>query len=249
MIPKIKFELADIESTVRMINRFVVTASTGTGWGKIILKEYPELNNLIEKSEKEKKEEIINFFLSNKFRELKPKLEEARENFQASWDKNNSDFMKALAEINEIEWPEEYSVIMARITLNPICPRYLKQRMFDVYYKFSVNKMREIALHEISHFIFFEKWKSIFPNYDERDFESPQLIWKLSEMMPFVVLGHEKIQKIFKHEPNIYKKWHETKINKVCILECLKRIYDSSSNFEDFVKKAYLFVTEHKSAI
>lgn len=64
-----------------------------------------------------------------------------------------------------------------------------------------MGKMKAVSLHEILHFIYFEKWKQIFPQTNEKEFECPGLVWELSEMVPPIVLSDERMQKIFRHNP------------------------------------------------
>jgi hypothetical protein len=64
-----------------------------------------------------------------------------------------------------------------------------------------------VALHEILHFIWFEKWKEIFPEHNKKEFESPHLAWKLSEMVPLAILSDSRIQNIFRHKPPVYNEW------------------------------------------
>jgi len=178
-----------------------------------------------------------------------PELEKISKNFQKEWDKDGEKLLTALSDIVEKEWPEDSKVLKAWISLNPICPRFLDQRAFDIYWKFSLDKMKTIALHEILHFIWFEKWKEIFPNYDKKEFESPHLVWKLSEMVPLAVLSDNSIQEIFKHEPSVYNEWKSKQINGKPLLDHLQTIYDDKKSFEDFVKKSWEFVREHEKEI
>ncbi len=50
-------------------------------------------------------------------------------------------------------------------------------------------------MHELCHFLFFEKCKEIYPNWKYEDFDSPSLLWYLSEIIIDPILNSEGIQK------------------------------------------------------
>ena len=109
--------------------------------------------------------------------------------------------------------------------------------------------MKTTALHEILHFIWFEKWKVVFPKYEKSEFNSPHLIWKLSEMVPLAILSDSRIQNIFKHEPSVYNEWKSKQIDGKSLLEHLQDIYNKRESFEDFMKKSWEFVKKNKEEI
>jgi len=232
MIPKLKFEVIDNpKGMINLINSFLLHSGKGFDWSSVYAKAYPEFGDLINKThDPEEIKKISENFFMNLYNSKLPELEKISKNFQK-------------------EWPEDSKVLKAWISLNPICPRFLDQRAFDIYWKFSLDKMKTIALHEILHFIWFEKWKEIFPNYDKKEFESPHLVWKLSEMVPLAVLSDNSIQEIFKHEPSVYNEWKSKQINGKPLLDHLQTIYDDKKSFEDFVKKSWEFVREHEKEI
>lgn len=47
---------------------------------------------------------------------------------------------------------------------------------------------RVIIAHEILHFLWFKKWKEVFPESTNTDYESPHLVWRLSEVMDPIIL-------------------------------------------------------------
>jgi hypothetical protein len=109
--------------------------------------------------------------------------------------------------------------------------------------------MKEACLHEIFHFIWFEKWKEVFPKYDKGEFEFPHLIWKLSEMVPLAVLSDIRIQKIFKHKPYAYSEWRSKQIDGKPLLKYLKDIYNQRKSFADFMRVSWEFVQKHEKEI
>lgn len=109
-------------------------------------------------------------------KENKDKLIKVVEKTKKSWLPLNDKIMKAFEEINEIKWTKKHEKFIARITLNPVCPRYLEYNTFDIFYKSNEKNKIDKFLHEISHVIFFEKLKEVYPKINPKEFESSHLV-------------------------------------------------------------------------
>jgi len=219
-------------------------------WSGKILDKYPELDAKLKNIKQKEKREVIakdyfEKFLENHYSEL----EKNTELFQKGWNRINDKFMKTLSKILKITWSDKDKIIRACVSLNPICPRYIKGRTFDMYYNSDISQMKSISVHEILHFLWFEKWKKIFPKTPERHFDSPYLEWQLSEMVPKTILCDERIQRIFPHSPGVYKEYTAMKIDGKPLLSQIEKFYYEKKDIEDFMKKSWKFVKEHKREI
>lgn len=245
MIPKVKFTIAGINEIIDVLMEFLNMKEEGPN-KEDIFNKYPLLKERLENSKEiNQKEIVINFFA--KFEDKNKKIfKTIKDDFQKEWDKINDPIMVALEKVNEIKWNSRQKEFIARVTSNPICPRYLSQNTFDIFFGIHNDLMKKIVLHELSHFIFFEKWKSIHKDYDDEEFETPHLLWKLSEMIPYIILKDKRIQEIYEHEPCVYDIWHKTKIKGKPILDLLQEIYDSRKDFEDFVNKSWELINANK---
>ena len=59
--------------------------------------------------------------------------------------------------------------------------------------------MIEVSAHEILHFLWFKKWKEVFPETGLKEYESPHLVWRLSEIMdPIILQCQPKIKELIK---------------------------------------------------
>lgn len=244
MVPKLEFKVAKIEEYISIITFFILRDSR---WKEQIFLTYPSLKERLENS-KNPAEDILNFFKKQEEKFMKV-IESIKNEFQKSWSGINDLLMIELEKINETRWDEENFV--ARVTLNPICPRYLNENMFDLYFGMAERTMRTICLHELSHFIFFKKLKEILPEIKKEEFESPYLIWKLSEIIPVILEENEEINKLFEvqEEVLVYESIRKLEINNKRVTNIIKEIYNSRNSFEDFVKNAYSFVQEHEKEI
>jgi hypothetical protein len=248
--PKIKFTIAKPKEIVPLINHFLNPRPRGWDWSHYILNKYPELKKkLVKATDKKKRNFITKNFFETYYKKEIGNLEKVRKEYQKAWDKINNKIMIALSEIVEYSWPKNCEKITARVSLCPINPRYIKSRTFDINYSASLHSMKAITIHEILHFIYFEKWKRIFPKIPEKKFEAPYLVWDLSELITSIVLSDKRIQNVFKHKPTPYKEHEKMKISGKCVLNYINELYKKRKNFEDFLRKSWRFVKKHKKEI
>jgi hypothetical protein len=251
MIPKLTFEVIDNpKGMIDIINGFLIHSGKGFDWSDVYLEMYPELGKQISETQNKREiEKISEDFFKKLYHEKLKEMKKTAKEFQADWNKDGKKLLDALSKVVEKEWPENCREMKAWVSLNPICPRFLEQRAFDVYWRSPIEEMKGTCLHEILHFIWFEKWKEVFPKYNKKEFESPHLIWKLSEIVPIAVLGDKRIQSIFKHEPPVYEEWKPIKIKGKPLLEHIQEIYNRRKSFEDFMIKSWKFINRHKREI
>ncbi len=247
MIPKVKFTTASIDDILNVMMELI--NSDGIISAERIFNKYPTLKERLSNLKSKDKKEAVRKFFKKQEEKNKKVFETVREDFEKEWNKINDDIMIALEKVHEIKWSNKFNEFTARVNSNPICPRYLNKNTFDIYFAIHNDLMKRIIVHEISHFIFFEKWKQIFPEADAREFETPHLIWKFSEMVPYVILNDERIQEVFPHEPPVYDVWKKLEINNKPILKKLEEIYKKRKNFEDFIKNSWKFIQENKDKI
>ena len=244
---KVKFGVASINHIIGMINYFLNPKKGDWNWSRTILNKYPELDNKLKNiKNKGKRKRIIRAFFEKFIKNNKTLLKKRARLFQREWDKINDKVIVALSEILEIKWPKKDKQIRALVSPNQICPRYIKERTFDVYFLSSIKEMKAIAVHEILHFLYFEKWKKIFPKTNEKHFNSPYLVWELSEIVPKAILSDKRLQKIFRHNPDVYKEYKNLKIKGKYLLDYINHFYFKRKNFEDFLRKSWTFMKKYK---
>lgn len=249
-IPKVEFSIAQLNKIFPIIHSFLNPTKNEWDWSNMILKEYPELKSKLQNIKDKKKRKNIEYeFFKDIFKKERITLENKTKVFQKEWDKINNQIILVLSEIVEQKWSEKDKKIFARVSLNPICPRFIKQRTFDIYYKQTPKFMESVAIHEVLHFIYFEKWKKVFPKTKEKEFNCPYLVWHLSEMVPSIILNDKRIQKSFKYKFYSYDIYEDYKLNKKPILSYLQNFYNNRSDFIDFLKKSWKFVKKYEKEI
>ncbi|MBT3397910.1 hypothetical protein HOA55_04895 [archaeon] len=242
MIPKVRVVLGEVKDYLGILEYFVLSDNM---FRKGCLSQYPKFKEILKKSKNEK--EDLRLFFESFNKKNKKKLQKLVEKTKKAWAPLNNKIMKAFEDLHQIKWTKKHSNFTARITLCPVCPRYLEYNAFDVYYRFNEKRIIDTFLHELSHFIFFEKLKKVYPKINSKEFEHPHLIWKMSEVMPGIILQDKKIQEIYKNkEISVYDNIKKIKIEGKLLLEIFQKFYDERNDFESFIKKSYGFIKKHK---
>jgi len=238
---ELDFKTAPIEYDVNQLHRFLNPDEEDWDWSGYIKGIYSKLN-------KEDTKKQIRFFLTkfkkDKELELKKKKEAYKKEFEKIYEKIILKF-KEILELKDIK----IGKINILISLCPINPYDLKKKEFSVYWGFQIRDIIAISIHEILHFIYYEKWKEIFPNTTIKDFEPPSLIWHLSELVVPAILNDKKIQNIFKYNHKTYDEYNKLRINGKNINKILLNLYENRKNFSSFIKRAYDFILKHKKEI
>src|SRR3989344_2707540 len=250
IIPKVEFKIPPTIQVLGTIWYFLNPDKKEWDWKDRVLDKYPKLKKKFYQTQdiNERKKIVSEFFL-NYEKKNKNKIECKKNQFQKSWNIINDKYMKAISEVVEIDWSKDCENMTAWITLNPICPRDIQKRSFDVFFKFTAGKGKEVGVHEILHFIYFEKWKQVFKKYNEKEFDYPHLVWKLSEIVPKAIMSDIRIQRAFKHKPEVYKVWERTKINNKPLLDYIQEFYDKKKDFASFLKESYEFVKKYEQEL
>ena len=247
-ILKVKFTDISLSKEVDWIHGFLF--QNKWGWGKYIIRKHPEIKKVFSfKTESEQVEFLREYIV--KFRIENQKLIEKNKTvYQKEWQKVEKDFFTILSEIIQIDWPKNIKTIKAMVSLNPICPRFLKDWSFSIFYNYKKTSCAmEVIMHESCHFLYFEKWKKIYPKMDSKKFESPYLEWHLSEILAPIILNNPRIQKLLKRKADFYIEHKRIKIGSRTVPKYFNDLYKNSNmdkNFAKFLKKSYKAIEKNK---
>lgn len=246
---KVKFTNIPLSLEIDLMRGFLF--QNDWGWGKYIIKKHPKIKDIY--SLKNKKDQIgflreyIIKFRKNNFQ----KIEKNKTKYQAEWQKIEKDFFEKLSEITGIDWPKNRKVITAMFSVNPICPRFLDDWSFSISfgYKNPTDAM-EVAMHECCHFLYFERWKKMYPKMSHRKFEAPHIEWHLSEIVAPIVLNDRRIQNILKQKAAFYSEHRKIKIGNKTAPKYFSDLYKKYAKEEDgfaiFLKNAYKVIRSNK---
>jgi len=247
--PKVKFLLIPIKLEVNLIYFFLFHEKWG--WGKKIIKRHPYLKNVLNIKTKKNREKYIKKYIIEFRNENKESIRNQIKKYSKNWKKVEKKYLTILPEILNTPWPKDKKIIKAMISINPICPRFINNWSFSLFYKQGSKKMKETIMHEICHFLYFKKWKEVFPSVKRKAFEYPYIEWHLSEILAPVILNDPRIQKLLKHKAAFYKEHQKLKINEVNVPKYFSFLYKEYKfkqySSDDFLRKAYSEIKQHKN--
>lgn len=249
-LPKVIFQKLDIEENLDSLVYYAKienSANSPLNFYKFTLNLFPQLKGKLKPNMTDKE---IYMILD---KEVKPTLQKLQttsddiEKYQIEWDKVNDSIMKDLENKLNIQWPEN-ETITCRVGLLPVCPRDIVGRTFDVNYGMKPEQIIPIAIHELCHFIYFEKWKQIYPNYKEEEFDNPHIAWYLSEAMIDPLINNQTFKKYTNEDLSAYTHFYETNIEGKTIIDTL-RDYMNHNPIEQAIKMGYEFFQKHEDQI
>lgn len=244
-LPKVKFTDIPLAKEVDWIHGFLF--QNKWGWGKYIIRKHPKMKKAFSfKSEAEQVKFLKKYII--KFRQEKQALiEKNKIKYQQAWGKIEREFFIVLSEIIEIDWPKNRKIIKAMLSINPICPRFLNDWSFSIFYNYKkISHLKEVIMHECCHFLYFEKWKQLYPKTNNKKFESPYLEWHLSEIIAPIILNDKRIQKLLKQKAVFYEEHKKIKIENKTAPQYFTELYKSKKNFEEFLKNSYKIIKKNK---
>ena len=145
-----------------------------------------------------------------------------------------------------------FNDLTANITLNPICPRFLIERRFDLFCKNSERGALGMSLHEMIHYLWFHVWHAEFgDSYGE--YETPSLKWILSEMVVENIMRDERLSSINPYFPRenggcVYDYFQNMQLDGEPALDAIDRMY-RQCGMREFMHRAYAYCLGHESAI
>ncbi len=247
--PKVKFTNIPISKEINWMYGFLFQDEWG--WGKYIIRKHPKIKKVFFYKNKVDRVKFLKQYIIQLRKDNFKTIERNKNKYQKQWQKIEKDFFKISAEIIEINWPKKRKVIQAMVSINPICPRFLSDWSFFLSYDRGIKGAMEIIMHECCHFLYFEKWKKLYPKMSPKKFESPYIEWHLSEILAPVILNDPRIQKLLKQKAGFYEEYKRIYINKKIAPEYFNLLYKEylkeQSSFEDFLQGAYREIKKHKN--
>jgi len=108
-------------------------------------------------------------------------------------------------------------------------PRYLEIKSFQVYYKRSRDMRKEVVVHELTHFAFYDFCNTI-------GIKDSDALWELSEIFNVIFLNLTSIQKAIGAEELLFYLDLKNK------LEAIKQIWAKKLDAEKFIKESLSYL-------
>lgn len=130
-----------------------------------------------------------------------------------------------------MDFPNNIKEINASVGLIPVFPRYLDDFSFSISTGVDDWKLIETVAHETLHFLWFEKWKKMYPETPRRRFDSPYLEWKYSEMVTDPILNNKPFNELFDNDD--------------LVMDKLRKIYSTDDSIEDKIENGFVYINAY----
>lgn len=226
---------------------------TAPFWCEPILYFYPRIDaQKFRRMDINERKEYLSGIFTEIYNELEPELNYKVVLYNDYFAICRRQIEDALSEAFEIDTRNLFNDITGCITLNPVCPRFLNEHRFDIFYMNSERGAVGITIHELIHFIWFYVWNRHFSDcYDE--YERPSMKWILSEMVVESMMRDERLSTINPYFPRenggcVYPYFQNMTIDGVPVLNTIESLY-RTNRMTDFMEAAYGYCLEHENAI
>lgn len=169
--------------------------------------------------------------------------------YQETWNHYEELINNKFSSIFQFDTRNLFNDLVCNITLNPISPRYLETHTFDVFYMNSSQGSIGVVLHEIAHFLWFHLWHQ--KNNDSFElYESPTLIWVLSEAVIEQLLNNDDFNRVNPYSKSgcAYPYFYEMNINNRKLYDYLNEMF-KENNLQRFMEMSYQFMIDNENEI
>lgn len=222
-------------------------------WSDTILYFYPQIDKQkLAGLDRPNKSKYTSDALSETYENLKGEIDRKVVCYNAHFENHKTQIDAALSDAFDLDAASIFNDLTGNVTLNPICPRYLKEHRFDVFYMNSERGALGSSLHEVIHYFWFHVWNGHFgDSYDE--YESPSLKWILSEMVVEAVMSDARLSSINPYFPRenggcIYPYFQDMIINGSPILDTMSALY-RQNGITDFMEASHAYCIKFENEI
>jgi hypothetical protein len=250
-IPTVKFLMPSIPREVGVLTYFLTPDLASNNWRNVVFNRHPELEEMvIGLTDKDEINKQCLWYVKKYRREHEADFEKSLKENEKLWKTIEKEYLETLSEHFEISYPRHRKVMKAYVSIIPIYPRYLSDWSFNVSH-FVPDRVKEIACHEIQHFMYFKKWLEVFPETKFEEFNHPHLVWRLSELIAPVILNeYPEFKKLFTRKQQTYKHFQKIRIKGKQPTTHLALIYrrhlKSGNSFDEFLKEIWQFAKENE---
>lgn len=194
-LPNVKFVI-DKKMMIDDIESFLCCDNSFFDWAleAVVLNHKDLIDNIKNKNSKEQKE-IISKYVENYLNKNKDEIKLAKDKLQKYWRPIEKNLGLELERILDTDW-KNVNKITCNVGIFQVYPRNLDKLTTQIFYKSNYFYSASTILHEITHFIYFKKWRELFSEDELETFESPHPFWHLSEIMAPIINNEESIRRI-----------------------------------------------------
>ncbi len=233
--PHVVFQVKSLEDTVSIITSFFEHDYNLDDRFAMSIAEYFgfDITKLKGKTW-EQRLEIMTEILTPIYEANLDKMAEQVKEFQAYWNDNAGLVCSELERVFRISFKGIQQYI-AEINVNPVCPRFLENKSFDVGTNSTKQQALQTCIHELIHFCWFELWQELFPDANPKHFETPHTEWLFSEIAIDPIIYFGAFKDMFNEKP-AYDYFYDAKIWGENLIDVFRKLY-KANNIDNFMER------------
>lgn len=248
----VTFQNPGVEYMLESILEFQKEGESGF-WSGPLYDCYPQLDQAYaEQLSFSQRSAYIAETMRSVYAELEGTIGQKVELYTRYWAQCRAQITAAFSDAFEVDCERLLNDITCNVSMNPIEPRYLKERRFDVFYRCSEKGAMGECIHELTHFVWFTVWNQLFgDSYEE--YERPSMKWILSEMVVEPIMRDERLSSLSPFFPRenggcVYPYFYDMLLEGKPILDTLDTMY-RSMGIQEFMRRSYEYCLAHEGEI
>lgn len=244
-IPKIVFEPLNLEQNIDLVKWAYFEYDDTLNLHKLTIDMFHELKDIDKNYTKEQIYLLIEKVVTKEYNKSIEKISKEADKYNNIWNNYNDKYFIELSKYLNVNWPKELKIINGFVGILPVCPRYLDTFDFCLSIDTKEQELIRICAHETCHFLWFEKWKNLYPNTPRYEYDSPYNTWKYSEMVVDPIINSNEINKILNVNEKAYDSFYQIKDeNNNYMMEELNRIYKTNKKIEDKIIEGFNYINK-----
>lgn len=249
MLPKVRFEKMNIEENLDMLVYYSKRENSDNSpldFYDFTIRLFPELKGKF----KSGMSDMESYMILDK--EVRPILENLYSNskddviYQSIWDNVNDSIMLDLED--RLDTKFDIKEIICRLGMFPVLSRDVLGYTYDINYGSRENSIIATGIHELCHILYFKKWREMYPDYKEEEFDNPHIVWYLSEAMIDPLLNNDVFKKYTDEELVSYSVFYDIYIEGKSVIEILRE-YVNKYSIDEAIKKGYELFKKYEKEI
>lgn len=180
----------------------------------------------------------IDSVVTKEYNETIRLFDESINNYREYWNSISLEYLSILFNYLNIDSYSESLTVYVGIL--PIAPRNINNREIYINVGMEKSNFLNIITHEVLHFVWFSKFKNLFPEISYDEFNAPNIAWIYSELVTPIILNMDSIVKLtLTNEECLYDFMSEEVIDK------LRNIFDQNKQIDERIREGYEYIKDY----
>lgn len=251
-IPTITFHMTDETHNVEFIKDLLhpefLKSNTSLPFAERVYGLFPELKERIcTDMSYEEVDSIIDDVVKGRYYvdDIEKRLVELDKEFQHFY----YEFM--IKQLQLFEIPSEYvtSPIRCYVGCYPVFPRSVLTKEYYVNFSTDIKRIITSSIHEINHFVLYDKWILMHGHGNEKEPVHPEPLWFLEEIAVDSILNDPILFSYSPYQQQAYPQFYTAEIHGKNLMDTIKQIYEEREHISGFLEEAYRYINENLNEI